>query len=82
VIGFLVMPSFCECGRLLTTVKLNELIRDFGRLRWTASHYYWGRYVGFDEQRRYVVETVEDRRILLMQVPERKCWDRAAYRHS
>jgi hypothetical protein len=65
----LVMLSFYERGKLSRAVKLDELIRDFTKLRRTASHYYWGQYLGFgernrlDEANRYIVETVEGQRI-------------------
>jgi len=57
------MIRFFKKGRLLKTVILSELIKDQGSLERTVSHYYWGRYLGLDEKGRYVVETVEGRKL-------------------
>lgn len=49
-------------GRLLNTVSLGELITNLSKLKRTASHYDWGRYVGFDPfdaKESFFVETVE-----------------------
>ncbi len=54
-----VMLRFFNRGKLLREVKLNELVRDQTKLRRTASHFYWGYYVGFDNRDRYVLETVD-----------------------
>jgi hypothetical protein len=58
-----VMLWFYRRGKLLRTVTLGQLVKDFGRLQRTASHYYWGRYLGFDGKNRYLVATVEGRTI-------------------
>jgi hypothetical protein len=58
-----VMLSFYRRGKLLCTVTLGQLVKDYGKLQRTASHYYWGRYLGFDEKNRYLVATVEGRTI-------------------
>ena len=58
-----VMLYFFKRGELLNHVTLDQIIRDKSRLRRTVSHYAWGRFVGLDESGRYVIETVEGRRI-------------------
>lgn len=52
-------------GRLIRAVALSEVIEDFSSLQRTVSHYLWGHYVGFDEEGRYVIETVEGRSIAI-----------------
>lgn len=58
-----VMLSFYRRGKLLRAVTLGQLVKDYGKLQRTVSHYYWGRYLGFDEKNRYLVATVEGRTI-------------------
>ena len=67
----LVMLRFFERGRLLREVRLNELIRDRSKLQRTVSHYNWGRYLGFDQRNRYLVETVEGERIVFSATGQR-----------
>jgi hypothetical protein len=59
----LVMLYFFKRGELLNHVTLEQIIRDNSKLRRTASHYAWGNFLGLDKSGRYVVETVEGRRI-------------------
>ena len=61
------MLSFHERGRLVRQVSLGELVPYPSKLRRTASHYEWGRCVGFEGARKYSVETV-DRGTLLFDV--------------
>jgi hypothetical protein len=70
-----VMLYFFRRGELLNHVSLDQIIGDFSRLRRTASHYFWGNFVGFDRDGLYVVSTVEGRRLRFdvtkgMPVPE------------
>jgi hypothetical protein len=58
-----VMITFFGRGERIKDIPLDRLIRDPSQLRRTASHYYWGNYLGFDRAGRYVVETVEGRRL-------------------
>lgn len=44
------MIDFFERGKLIKTVRLGELLKDQSSLQRTASHYYWGNYLGLDEQ--------------------------------
>lgn len=53
------MLTFCDRGRLVRRVTLGELVPDLSRLQRTASHYQWGRCVGFDGPGTHVVETVD-----------------------
>jgi hypothetical protein len=59
----MLLLSFYWKGKLLRSVRLNEVIRDTSRLTRTVSHYYWGRFLGMDDHGRYLIETVEGRRI-------------------
>ena len=59
-----VLLRFFRGGTLIKNVTLREIIRDRARLQRTASHYYWGNYLGFDLAGRYRVETVEGRRLI------------------
>jgi hypothetical protein len=43
---------------------LNEIIKDFGKLETTASHFQWGSCRGINTQGRFVIETVEKRRLI------------------
>jgi hypothetical protein len=58
-----VMLYFFRRGELLNHVTLDQIIGDFFKLMRTASHYFWGNYGGFDRDGRYVVRTVEGRRL-------------------
>jgi len=46
-------------GKIIHTIKLDQLISDFNSLERTVSHYYWGDYLGFNDKNEYVIETVE-----------------------
>jgi hypothetical protein len=59
----LVILTFYRRGTTVAEITLDEVIEDFGALGRTVSHYNWGHYLGFDEAGRYVIETVEGRRI-------------------
>jgi hypothetical protein len=54
-----VMLTFYRQGKKTGVVKLRELVPELSRLRKTASHLYWGEYLGFDERDRYRVKTVD-----------------------
>ena len=56
-----IMLTIAKEGKIVKTVKLNELIEDFKNLRRTSSHYYWGNYFGFSNGK-YIIKTVEDNR--------------------
>ena len=57
------MIRFFRRGELIKTVRLGELLKDLSHLQRTVSHYFWGDYLGLDKRGRYVVETVENRRL-------------------
>jgi hypothetical protein len=61
------MLAFYEHGRLVRKVSVAELVPDATKLRRTASHYEWGRCLGFEGSRTYRVETV-DRGVLRFDV--------------
>lgn len=56
------MIRFFRKGELLNTVTLGELLNQ-SSLKRTVSHYLWGNYLGLDDKGRYVVETVEGRKL-------------------
>jgi len=58
-----VMLYFFRRGELINHVTLDQIIRDNTKLQRTASHYHWGNFEGLDQAGRYVIETVEGRRI-------------------
>lgn len=59
----MVMLTFHRRGAVIATVPLNALIGWAAlQLNRTASHHYWGNYIGFDEDGYYVVKTATDRR--------------------
>ncbi len=55
--------TFWRRGRLLRRVPLSEVIEDTDNLELTVSHFRWGRTLGIDGQGRFLVHTVEDRRM-------------------
>ena len=59
-----VMLYFFHKGRLLNYVTLAEIIRDRSALQETTSHYYWGNYLGLDEEGHYLIETAEHRLLM------------------
>ena len=59
-----VMLYFFREGKLIHYVTLDQLIEDPDNLQRTVSHIYWGNYLGFDEEGHYVLETVENRKIV------------------
>jgi hypothetical protein len=59
----LVVLTFYHRGTPIAEVTLDQVIDDFGALERTVSHYNWGHYLGFDQAGRYVIETVDGRRI-------------------
>jgi hypothetical protein len=59
----LVVLTFYRRGAFIAEVTLDQVIDDFAALERTVSHYNWGYYLGFDQAGRYVIETVEGRRI-------------------
>lgn len=58
-----VLLSFWRRDRLIRAVPFAEVIEEPARLRPMAGHFLWGRTAGFDESGRFIVETVEDRRL-------------------
>jgi len=50
-------------GRLTTTIRLREVVRNLRNLERTVSHYHWGDYLGFNQAGRSVVTTCEGDRI-------------------
>lgn len=58
------MIKFYTKGKLIKTVTLGELVEKQSSLKRTASHYLWGNYLGLDVKGRYVVETVEGRKLI------------------
>ena len=48
-------------GKLRYSLKLNDFIKDFGKLERTVSHYHWGSYRGFDADENFIIKTVENR---------------------
>lgn len=58
-----VMLTIWRRGTLVRAVAISELIDDYDNLVETVSHYLWGRNEGFDDRGRFIVHTVEDRRI-------------------
>ena len=59
-----VMLSFFKRGKLLSQVKLNQLITDFSKLQKTEFGYTWGKYLGLNAAGYYVVETIEGKKVL------------------
>lgn len=59
-----VMLYFFKRGELINYVTLDQLVKDPSNLRRTVSHLYWGNYLGFNKDEYYVIETVENRKIL------------------
>ncbi|HEY4761300.1 MAG TPA: hypothetical protein VIH42_12025 [Thermoguttaceae bacterium] len=59
-----VMIYFFRRGELIHTVQLKELVSNQSALKRTASHFLWGSYLGLDSHDRYLVETVENRKLV------------------
>ena len=57
------MIRFFKKNKLIKTVTLGELLTDVSKLERTVSHYRWGSYIGLDKKGRYVVETVEGKKL-------------------
>lgn len=55
--------TFFKRGVYVKSVTLKEIFDDLSVLRRTVSHYHWGAYLGFDAEGRYLIETVDGRRI-------------------
>lgn len=53
------MLTFYRRNALVRTWSLGELVPDLTKLQRTASHYSWGRCVGFDTAGAFQVETVD-----------------------
>lgn len=53
--------TFWRRGELVRKVPLTEIVEDLSRLRLTGGHRLWGQTLGFDDQGRFLVQTVEDR---------------------
>lgn len=52
-------------GKLKFQVYLDDIILDFNRLQRTASHYHWGFFNGFIDERHFSMETVENNKIIV-----------------
>ena len=59
-----VMLTFYRNGEAFASVELATLIRDLSKLQRTASHFYWGEYIGLERGHFYRVETVDRGQIL------------------
>jgi hypothetical protein len=57
------MLYFFHRGELIRYVTLDQIIHDYSKLERTASHYNWGSYKGLDLAGRFVIETVEGRKL-------------------
>lgn len=55
----MVMLSFYCNGMLIRQIRLNELVKDLGKLEKTASHWSWGYYMGLEQGIYYRVMTVD-----------------------
>lgn len=53
------MLRFYENGKLFKMIGLDEVVQDQANLMETASHYFWGYFLGRDEKGRVVVATVD-----------------------
>jgi hypothetical protein len=58
-----VMLYFFKRGELINYVTLDRIILDNSKLQRTVSHYHWGNFEGLDQAGRYVISTVEGRKI-------------------
>ncbi len=54
--------TFVCHAQVIRTVPLNELVTDPAVLQKTASHVWWGDYVGFDKRGAFLVQTADKRR--------------------
>lgn len=59
------MVSVIYKGKLKFEVHLDDIIFDFNRLQRTASHYHWGFFNGFIDERHFSMETVENNKIIV-----------------
>lgn len=57
----LTLVTFWRDGVKVAEAPLSAVVEDLGKLTRTVSHYRWGGYIGFDEQGRFVVDTIEQR---------------------
>lgn len=57
------MLRFYANGRLVKAVGLDQIVQDQTKLQETASHYFWGYFLGRDEKGRVVVSTVEGKEL-------------------
>ncbi|MDH5761731.1 MAG: hypothetical protein OEZ51_02005 [Nitrospinota bacterium] len=48
-------------GNFKYSLELKDLIKDFGKLERSVSHFFWGYYKGFDENGDFIIDTVEGR---------------------
>jgi hypothetical protein len=58
-----VMLTFWERGKVIAEVRLDQLVRDRSKLERTASHYFWGSFLGLDAKGCYRVQTVEKKQL-------------------
>lgn len=58
-----VMVTFWKRDSVIRRVLLSDIIEDPARLRRTVSHSLWGHSVGLDPAGRFVIHTIENRRI-------------------
>lgn len=49
---------FCQ-GKLIRSVALGELIKDWSKLQRTVSHFHWMRHQGIDQNGNFMLETIE-----------------------
>jgi hypothetical protein len=57
--GTVELLTFWHRGKAVRAYRLDELVTDLRRLQKTASHYNWGRYLGFDSDGNFRLTTVE-----------------------
>ncbi len=60
-----IMLKVWRDGKFQYSLELKDLIKDFGKLERTVSHYYWGLYEGFDADGKFIINTVEKRRLAI-----------------
>ena len=58
-----VILTFVRRGEVIREVVLSEVLQELSSLERTLSHLNWGYYIGLDDAGRYVIETVEGRRL-------------------
>lgn len=60
-----IMLSIIYKGKLKFVVRLNDIISDYNKIQKTTSHYHWGYFVGFIDERNFSIVTVENNQIII-----------------